>query len=206
MTTLRSQLLGVVLLLALVACGGEATPDREPSRNGPLETNMGSGGGVGLTPPEVEGRWHGMFGAMRLCVSSPGVVTITKIDPLTASDGEPVRAVVRRVSESAARAGETPFISLKGTPETEFESKAGQQIESAVGAKVSRSCSEDRREAGFDELVVVLSSASPAKGNFVTETRISYQVGGRGYVTTVPWVFGLCDQEDNCPGLDSTLR
>lgn len=202
---LKTKALGCALLLALAsACGSEGASHQEPSADGPLETRMGSGGGVGLDPPKATGPWQGTFGAINLCVKSPGAAIITKVEPTETSDGEPVRVVARRVSKAAARAGETPIISAQGTPEAKFAGKDGQSMEPAVGASVSRPCSGDSHKNGFTELLVVLSSKSVDVGNFITETRIFYRVDGRDYVTTVPWVFGLCTRESVCPGIDTS--
>lgn len=192
---MRLNVFGLVGLLAMVAVlssGGV-------SAAGPL-AHKSSIGTVGLYPPSKPGPWQAMFGGGRLCVTSPATITVTKVEPTTTSDGQPVRAVVRRFSKEAVAAGAQPMGSAKGVPETEFAGKAGQSVEPAIGARTSRSCSEDPWVEGRDEILVV--SSTTGEGNYVKDIRVTYEVNGREYQVEFGGTFSLCNRKKVCPGLD----
>lgn len=168
------------------------------STDSPLGADSG-GGTMGVYPPKASGTWEAMFGSMILCVDTPDVVTITKVAPTTTSDGQPVRAVVRRVAREAARAGETPIGSSKGDPAAQFDREPGQSVEPAIGAKVYRPCSNDPWKEGFDELLVVPSTTGA--GNYVKDVRVTYEFRGREHEVNFGGTYSLCDRRKVCPGL-----
>lgn len=183
-------LAGTLSGFALVGSFG----DESPSTSGPITLGGGGGGGVSIYPPKAKGKWYGTFGGFRLCLTKPGVATLTKVEFSGPRDvGDEVRAVVRRVSRTAVADGATVVYSWIGTPEKEFGSLQGQSIESVAGAQVTDVCVSPPDETeGFSELMTVL--AADVDGNAIDGVKLHYTVKSKPYVTTLGWKYFVCDR------------
>lgn len=199
---------------SITACGSDSSGS-EPHRGseadaatgGPLQ--IGTAGGFGFTPPRTEAgqlphTWAGTTGSFLLCTEDDDVDLIS-IVPI---EGEPapikVKLLVRTV-EDANVANGAPIISAIGSAPDFPEAYATQEplagsFTSDIGSvEVVASCSEQARQWGFMELLVIAESG--AGGSLMTGLRISYRAGGKMYRDTYPYDFANCGPDVSKPSL-----
>lgn len=192
----RCAVLISICLLVITGCADEEDKSG-PAQDGPLRFES-EPTRVGLFAPPEEENWIAMFGGIHPCTTGSDV-KISRVTFRGVQNDQPVQAVLRTVTDEAARAGAVPVLSKVGAPEGAFGGAPGQTVRPSAGSVVTTKCST-ADDGGFQELIGVFD-VDP-RGNGSSGLTISYSADGKDYVEHVEWGMYACpsssEEEASC--------
>lgn len=177
--------------LTQVSCRPSDEPgvtDPSPSQDGPLQTDVGSGGS-GLHAPKRT-PWSGTYGGILLCAVDGADVVVSAIRYESQVQPTGTASYLRTVAESDGSRVRSPLIaSLGEAPDllgVDFEATS---LVEAVGATIDYPCATDGGP-GFVELLTTMTVGET--GGWIERMTVEYTSDGVAYELPVDWTFISC--------------